>query len=356
MKTISMDMRDHLDEDVTTLATCWQIIRRDGTTFRFTEHDRDLIVDGENYLSFAGYARTSISTDEKLSVDNLDVQGFLDALGITEDDVRAGLYNRAEIRMFLVNWANTAMGDIRLRRGWIGDMITTRTGLFKSELRGLASVFQQPVLELFGPECRADLGDSRCRVPIDPPVRQNSVQYALGTFIKVVTAGSPDGTYADYENRIYECTTAGETAASQPTYDETPGNTTTDRTAVFTARQAWTRHATIATVTNRLTFTITVDEARAVDDWFNYGSVIFETGDNAGAVCEIKDWVDSTNTITLFVPAYYVPEVGDKIRLYKGCDFTRTSCLTFDNILNFRGEPFMTGDDYVFRAADPPLA
>lgn len=351
MKTTSGALRAHLDETVTTLATCWDITRRDGTVFRYTDHDRDLLVSGNTYSSTNGYSRSAVSTDDTLSVDNLETTGYLAPGQVTAVDVRAGLWDHAEVRMFLVNWADTTQGILRLRRGRLGEVSTTQTGLFRSELRGLTQSLQQRILELYGPECRADLGDSRCRVPIDPPVRINSTAYAVGDHVKVVTAAVPDGTYGDYENRIYRCTTAGTSDASAPTFDETPGNTTNDGTVVWTAVQAWTRHAEVATAANRLTFTITVDEARAVDDWFNYGAVIFESGPNAGAVREVKNWVQSTSTVELFSPVPFNIGVGDKLRLYKGCDKTRETCAFFENILNFRGEPFMTGNDFVFSTA-----
>lgn len=359
MKTISSPLRDHLDLDVTTLATCWELIRRDGVTLRFTDHDRDLTVDGFVYQAFGGYSRSALKTDEKLSVDNVDVSGFLDAMGITEEGVRSGKYDRAEVRMFVVNWEDTTMGGVKLRRGWLGQVSTSRTGLFKSELRGMTGVFQQQLLELYGPECRADLGDHRCRVPINPSLVERNTAYAVGEYVCVETDTMALG-YAKRENRIYRCTTAGTTdAMTEPTYDTGVGNTTADGTAVFTAEEAWTRDAVITEVTNRLQFRIDVDESRAVDDWFNYGSVIFESGQNEGAVCEIKDWTAATmmedGELFLFVPASFVPQVGDRIRLYKGCNFSRESCIAFANILNFRGEPYMTGNDYVFSSADPPL-
>ena len=35
-----------LDGDLTTIALCWRIERRDGVTIGLTDHDRDLVIDG----------------------------------------------------------------------------------------------------------------------------------------------------------------------------------------------------------------------------------------------------------------------------------------------------------------------
>ncbi|MGS4948042.1 DUF2163 domain-containing protein [Meridianimarinicoccus sp. RP-17] len=164
MKSTTPQLAAHLRGPVTTLATCWAITRRDGAAFRFTDHDRDITVDGQVYRASLGYARTALSSDAALSVDNVDVAGLFDDDAITETDMRAGLFDHAEVRIFLVNWADPAMGVLRLRRGWLGEVLLTETGMFRTELRGLTQALQQQIGQLHSPDCRADLGDARCKV------------------------------------------------------------------------------------------------------------------------------------------------------------------------------------------------
>jgi len=487
MKTVGSSLNTHIQGEVTTLATCWKITRTDGTAFHFTDHDVDITYDGNTYKAETGYKRTAIENNSKLAVDNLDVEGIFDSSEITEADLRAGLFDYATVRIFIVNWNDLSQGEIKMRKGWLGEVTLTRQGLFKAELRGLTQALSQRIGEVYTPECRADLGDSRCKVPIDPSVRVDSTAYVVGDFVRVVTAGSPDGTQADYENRIYECTQAGTSASSAPTFDTTVGNTTqdgyvaatgtltlsanaadgetvvigsqtytfkspfvdaannvevggsasvsldnliaaingaagegstygtgtatnTDVTAAagagdtmdvtaitagaaanstattetlangawgatmleggvdgidWVARQAWMRHGVVDTVTDRKTFTLTVgfDETRAVDDWFNGGALEFEDGDNAGRVIEVRDWAQSTRTVTLFLPTSFTIAVGAKVRLYPGCDKRSATCIakfalagTTDfangNIKNFRGEPYVPGQDELMRYPD----
>ena len=44
MRTIPPNLAAHLTDGATTLCHCWKLIRRDGTTFGFTDHDRDLVI------------------------------------------------------------------------------------------------------------------------------------------------------------------------------------------------------------------------------------------------------------------------------------------------------------------------
>jgi hypothetical protein len=84
MKTVLPELAQHLAGEVTTLATCWQITRRDGTVLGFTDHVRDLEVDGVTYKAASGYTRTAIRGTADLAVDNLDVES------VFSDDGPAG--------------------------------------------------------------------------------------------------------------------------------------------------------------------------------------------------------------------------------------------------------------------------
>ena len=217
MKYTSPELSSHLVGPVTTLATCWRITRTDGAVFRFTDHDRDLMVDGEVYQASAAYSRTAISNDAGMGVDNLDVEGVFDSAAVTEEELRAGLFDRAEVRIFLVNWADPSMGILRLRRGWFGEVVLTEQDVFRTELRGLTQALQQRIGELYSPECRADLGDQRCRVPIQPPEIERLTAYTLGDIVRVRTTGTLASFTLPIVNGGFEADGAGDGSGFTPT-------------------------------------------------------------------------------------------------------------------------------------------
>jgi uncharacterized phage protein (TIGR02218 family) len=177
-------MRVHLDGETTRLAAIWRITRKDGQQFFFTDHDRDIVFAGNTYRADAGFERTAIRSDTGFAVDNLDLVGVFAEGGIVEDEVRAGLFDGAEIRVSFVNWQDPdGDGEIRLRRGTLGEVRLTPQGHFTAELRGLSQPLAQSTLQIYGPACRADLGDDRCRFPIEPPVlgRAQAVQPTYDT-------------------------------------------------------------------------------------------------------------------------------------------------------------------------------
>jgi uncharacterized phage protein (TIGR02218 family) len=165
MKTVSTALAQHLAGEVTTLATCWQITRRDAVVLGSTDHIRDLEVDGLTYKAASGYTRTAIRGTADLAVDNLDVESVFSDDGITEADLRAGKYDFAEVRMFLVNYLDLGQGILKLRRGWLGE-VTIRDGMYVAELRGMSQRLQMTVGEVYTPDCAADLGDARCGVDL----------------------------------------------------------------------------------------------------------------------------------------------------------------------------------------------
>jgi len=213
MKAASSALDTHLQGEVTSLATCWRVTRTDGVEVFLTDHDQDLLFEGNLYVAESGYSRTAVQNDSTLSVDNLEIEGFLDSSLITEADLRAGLYDFAEIRVFMVNWQDLGQGELKLRRGRLGEVtLVEGSEIYRAELRGMSQSLSQQIGQVYSPECRVDLGDSKCKIPIQPPVVERSTEYQVGDFYRVVTDEAASN-QAQFENRIYRVTQAGTTAA-----------------------------------------------------------------------------------------------------------------------------------------------
>jgi uncharacterized phage protein (TIGR02218 family) len=167
VKQLSSNMKSHIEGEVTSLATCWSLTRQDGVALSFTDFDNDLTVDGNIYRAETGYSRTAIENTSGLTVDNLDIIGSLDSAAITEQDLMAGLYDFAEVTIFMVNWQDLSMGRIPLRTGWLGE-ISFEDGRFTAELRGLGQALLSEIGEVYTPTCRVDLGSSACGIDLSP--------------------------------------------------------------------------------------------------------------------------------------------------------------------------------------------
>ena len=147
MKTFDPVLQAHLDEGTTTLAWCWRIVRADGVTLGFTDHDRTLMFDGTDFEPESGFAASEVRSGSDLSVDAQDAQGVLTSDRITETDILDGRWDNAAVEVWRVNWAGTSQ-RLLMRRGAIGQIRRGRLA-FVAEVRSLAHVLGQTVGRTF---------------------------------------------------------------------------------------------------------------------------------------------------------------------------------------------------------------
>ena len=150
------------DGELTTLALCWRLERRDGIGVGLTAHDRDLMIDGNLYRASPGMTPSAIERAD--GADGLDVVGAMTAGAITERDLLAGRWDGARVCVMAIDWRDIGH-RLNLASGTIG-AVETEDGGFTAELRGNAAALDRPVSEETSPTCRAMLGDRRCRVPM----------------------------------------------------------------------------------------------------------------------------------------------------------------------------------------------
>jgi uncharacterized phage protein (TIGR02218 family) len=151
-----------LEGELTTLALCWRIERRDGVTIGLTAHDRDIICDGLVHRAAPGMVPSAITRGAGLEPASMDVTGALTSDAISETDLLAGRWDGARVAIFACDWTDPA-NQVGLGEGTIG-AVETRGGVLTAELRGTMASLERPVVEETSPECRAELGDKRCRV------------------------------------------------------------------------------------------------------------------------------------------------------------------------------------------------
>lgn len=86
------------------------------------------------------------------------------------------------------------------------------------------------------------------------------------------------------------------------------------------------------------------------EHWFEWGKVTVTTGAALGLQSSIRS--DKTTaqgrSIELMTDFNIVPEIGDTLALFAGCDKTGPTCRAkFSNFLNFRGFPHIPGNDWM---------
>jgi uncharacterized phage protein (TIGR02218 family) len=264
-----------LEGELTTVAFCWRLDRRDGVALGFTGHDRDLWIGGLLYRSAPGMTPSAIGLTDGLDVDTLDVTGALTSDAITAEDLASGRWDGAQARLFALDWTAPEAGQVALARGELGN-VGIRDGAFSAELRGPTASLERPAAEMTSPECRASLGDRRCRVDLAP------------------------------------------------------------RTQI----------ARIVDVTDETLVTIDVNEAEP--NAYAYGRIGWLDGENGGLIGAIRS-SDGAQLRLAEQPPFPII-AGAMIRLTQGCNRTLATCRDrFANAVNFRGEPYLPGNDLLTR-------
>lgn len=160
MRKIDPEFQARLDEGATQMCRCWRVVRADGVEFGFTDHDRDLTFDGLAFRASSGLDASALQTATGLSVDNGQAVGALSGASVTEEDIRAGRFDRAEVYQWLVDWSRPDL-RVLLFRGHFGE-IRRSDGRFEVELRGLAEGLNSAVGRCILRTCDRVVGDAKC--------------------------------------------------------------------------------------------------------------------------------------------------------------------------------------------------
>lgn len=124
------------------------------------------------------------------------------------------------------------------------------------------------------------------------------------------------------------------------------------------ARCGFSEAATVATVsgvTDARSFTVSYSGTIA-SDWFNRGTAQFTSGALSGTrPVEVFDFAGGAGAgaVALWIDLPEVPAIGDTLNLKRGCDKTRTACMAYGNMINFRGFPDVPGSDQVLKYPNP---
>jgi hypothetical protein len=162
MRIVPEELAARIESGAATLCHVWTLERADGARLGFTDHDRDLVVDGTTCRAGSGWTAGAAETAVGLAAGTAAVAGGLDDAAITEADVAAGLYDRAQVALWQVDWTEPDL-RVRLWRGALAGLKREGEG-FVGELEGPLAKLDRVVGRTYGRMCDAVLGDARCGV------------------------------------------------------------------------------------------------------------------------------------------------------------------------------------------------
>ena len=162
MRDIPEEMATRIESGAATLCHVWRLSRGDGLELGFTDHDRDLTVDGGVCRAASGWTAGASESAVGPSGGSFVASGGLDDAAITETDIAAGLYDGARVELWRVDWHQPWLA-VRL---WTATLTRLRREgeAFVAEMEGPLAALERVVGRTYGRDCDAILGDGRCRV------------------------------------------------------------------------------------------------------------------------------------------------------------------------------------------------
>lgn len=268
------------------------------TVLTVTDHTRRLSIDGEVYKPLP-MMPTQTAQGDGLKPNNAEMTHILSSAGISEADVMGGRWDFARFDYFAVKYPTDAatLYSATQTVTLATDLAQKMSGQFGEFKINLAGHFVVELRSLSQPLAQ-DLGDI---------VGSLCVARQLGDF----TCGQPMDNYI--------------------------------------------KTGTIASITNGLSMSVTLDAGAQADDYFEYGLLQFVDGENAFYEREVKTNVG--NALTLQRPFPFTPQVGDAVIVVAGCNRTLAKCQTFvnpnepsgTNVENFHAFPYVPGLGKVLR-------
>jgi uncharacterized phage protein (TIGR02218 family) len=264
--------------DLETVATFWRLLRSDGVTLGFTTHDRDLWFDGVLHRASPGMVPSAIRKSADFEADSAEVRGSITHEAIGSEDLAAGRFDNAQVRIGLIDWDS---GEREmLYAGTIGT-VSEEDGAFSAELVSRKAELQRDPVPRTSPACRAAFCGPGCNI--------NPARFTHEVRVAAVDALANTATFAE-----------------APDADSHAG-----------------------------------------------GMLRWLDGPQVGVAMGVMG-PGASGGLVLDVPLDAAIPAGTRALLREGCDHTLDTCATrFGNAANFRGEPFLPGNDMLTRYPGP---
>ncbi len=160
MRAVPSELADRLDSGAAGLCHAWILTRADGAVLGFTDHDRDLTVEGVTCRAASGWTAGASETAAGFTPGMAAAIGGFDDTALSEADLAAGLYDGARVECRTVDWSAPGL-SVRL---WTARVASAKAegGAFTLALEGPLAALDRVAGRTFSRTCDAAFGDARC--------------------------------------------------------------------------------------------------------------------------------------------------------------------------------------------------
>lgn len=263
-------------------ATLWTIVRKDTTTLRFTDHDKDIVFGGNTYSSATAPDATAREMRAALGPSNLDLRAAFSTGLVTVSDLKKGLYDEADITEEVVDWYYPDVVGCLRKRVYYVDRVEFTDSTWTIQVMSVAGKLEKREGRVHDKYCPHVFGEGICY--------QGGAGVDLETASKKTALQTVAAVSSAHPKRIFTLTSPG----------------------------------------------ITINQA-----YFKHGKVVWQSGANTGVTSPIREVTSGHTAWELWAPTPYDIAATDTFYAYVGCDKSWDSCIIYDNTVNFGGNPRM---------------
>ena len=156
-------------ESTTYLCRIWQLKLANGQVFYFTDQNNDVTFGGNVYSFDPGITVSAVVKSSGGQPDNAQVEVTTSAQFMSTNRLRQGALKNASFDIWIVDWRDPDhYGPINLFSGGVGELKFDNKGMIDLGLNGnIGGGAQSKIGELYSQQCRARLGDARCKFDLE---------------------------------------------------------------------------------------------------------------------------------------------------------------------------------------------
>lgn len=162
MRDVPEALAARIESEAARLCHAWIVTLKDGAKLGFTDHDRDLQIEGAICRAGCGWTAGAAHQELGLEAGLASAEGVLDVEGPVEADIVSGRWDGAEVQTWRMDWSEPAL-RVRTGVGLVRRMIRAGDRL-TLEMQGPLARLDMVAGRTFGRLCDAVLGDARCGV------------------------------------------------------------------------------------------------------------------------------------------------------------------------------------------------
>lgn len=160
MKTVVTDYRYRV--------ICLRIVPKIASPVYLTHHPRDLVINGNTYVSTSGYDFTGYSASATTSPSLIDLTGIAGIAGIERADIHSGVFDGARCYLFATTWNNPIEDEEEITLSLLGKT-TLLDDRYRIEEMGLLDVLNQVVGQTYSAACpKTFCGQEYAGCMVDP--------------------------------------------------------------------------------------------------------------------------------------------------------------------------------------------